>query len=79
MAYRYILRQDILFQADVGFYLTYGLDMFDEASERVFSQKDISLRREAVETLISHCDCTQPSPDRMREIIETFMDMQYCL
>ncbi len=72
--YRYIIRRDILFHTDIGFYLCYGLDMFDEASERVYSVKDVSADRDDVIRLIRYCEALQPSPASMDDIVMDFVE-----
>ncbi len=77
--YQYIIRRDILFHVDIGFYMTYGLDMVDEDGAVLYSIKDISVERDALCGLASLCDTLQPSSGQMQEIVEDFLEFGCCL
>ena len=70
----YKLRKDRLFCEDAGNYTAYGMDIYNDKTEKlILSIKDICLNKEHLEILISNCNKLQPDIIHIGDIIEDFL------
>lgn len=70
----YKLRRDKLFCEDAGNYISYGMDIYNTQTQKLIrSIKDICLKKEPLERLITKCNKLQPDIIHIDDIIEDFL------
>ncbi len=70
----YKLRRDKLFCEDAGNYISYGMDIYNTQTQKLIrSIKDICLKKEPLERLITKCNKLQPDIIHIGDIIEDFL------
>ncbi len=72
--YHYVLRCDRLFKDDIGSYVTYGLDVLDEAFACICTIRDITTDKAALTRLLELCNSLQPSPVHIHDAVEDFVE-----
>ncbi len=68
------LRRDTLFSEDLGFYDTYGIDVYDASSrEFLYSIPDITPSRDVLLSFIARCHRAGVCEAHLRELVDDLL------
>ncbi|MBE7063723.1 MAG: hypothetical protein E7390_08085 [Ruminococcaceae bacterium] len=70
---QYTVQENSMETDELGEYTTYGLKVWDEAGNCIWSGEDITTEKDTLLRLAGICSILQPSEVHMNEIIEDFL------